>query len=101
MAERPSTKFADDHAAGNHRQIRGQRTVPAEMSQHGKIVVDNGKKDLGRQIFAIRGAEPDRAALGRVIDDVDHEAHESVNEILPCPRFAVKAAVQEIAVDIR
>ena len=71
------------------------------MSQHGHVVIDNRQKHFGRQIFAVGRREIDRAALGRVVDHVDHQAHEAVDEILPRPRFAVQAAVEQIAVDFR
>ena len=46
-------QFADDYAAGNHREIRGKRTLAAEMSEHGEVVVDDRQKDFGGQVFAV------------------------------------------------
>ena len=64
-------------------------------------LIDNRQKHFGRQILAIRSRKMDRPALGRVIDHVDHEAHEAINEILPRSRFAAQAAIQETAIDFR
>ena len=39
--------------------------------------------------------------LGGVIYDVDHKAHETIDEVLPRTRFAVEAAIQQTAINFR
>ena len=88
-------------AACDHREISGERALSAKMAQHGHVVIDDGQKHLAGQIFAICGRKIDRTALGRVVDHVDHEAHEAIYEVLPRTRFAMEAAIEQTAINFR
>ena len=94
-------KLPHNDTAGDDREVRSQRAFAAEMPQHGHVVIDNRQKHFGCQIFAIGCRQIDRAALSRVVDDVDHETHEAVYEVLPCTRFASEAAIQQTAINFR
>ena len=59
------------------------------------------QEHFGRKIFAVCRRQIDRAALGRVVDHVHDQAHESINEIFPSPRFAAQASIQKTAIDFR
>jgi hypothetical protein len=71
------------------------------MPQNCHVVVHDGKKHFSRQILAIGRRQIDRAALGRVVDDMHHEPHEPINEVFPSPGFPVQTTIQETAIDFR
>jgi hypothetical protein len=71
------------------------------MAQDREVVLDDLKKDVGTKIFAILGRESNRAALSRMADDVNHQTHEPINEVFPCPWLASKAAVEQFSIEFR
>jgi hypothetical protein len=53
------------------------------MAEHGHVVVDDGQEYFGGQVVAVSGREIRGAALGRVVDNMHHQPHETVDEFLP------------------
>lgn len=94
-------ELADDDSTGDDGKVSGQGALAAEMTEHGQVIVDDGEEYFCCQVFAIRGGEAQRPALGGVVDDMDDEPHVAVDKIFPGPRLVVQAAVEEIAVNIR
>ena len=92
-------QMLDHHAPRDHGQVGRQIAFALEAAQHREVVLDQGQKDFGAEVFAVFRREPDGAGLRRMVDDVDHQAHESIDEVLPRPRLAVQAAVEQLAVD--
>jgi hypothetical protein len=64
-------------------------------------VGDDRQEEFGRQIFLIVRGEPDRAGLGRVMNDVQDQPEEAVDEGFPGVRFATQATLEQIAIDVR
>jgi hypothetical protein len=91
--------FMDDHPPSDDCQVGCQAALAAKMAQNGQVLFDDGQEDLSDQIFAVFRREAQRAALGRMVDDVNDESHEAVDEVFPRSWLASEAALQEIAVD--
>lgn len=70
------------------------------MTQHVHILAHHGQKNLGYQILTVFRTQPQRAALGRVVDHVHNQPHEAVDEIFPGSGLPGQAALQQIAVDL-
>ena len=49
----PLEHFTHHNAPGHDCQVSGQAALAAKMSQYGKIIIDNGEKDLAGQIINI------------------------------------------------
>jgi hypothetical protein len=71
------------------------------MAEHRHIVIDNGQKNVGRQVFAVGRREIGRPALCRVTDHMHDQPHKAIDKVFPTPRFAVEAAIEQVAIDFR
>jgi hypothetical protein len=69
------------------------------MAQDGEIVLQDSEKNLARQIIAIFGPQTKPSDLASVVDNVDHESHETIHEVFPGPRLTLQTAVQQATVD--
>jgi len=63
--------------------------------------LDRVQEDFGAEVVAVGGREADTSRPSRVVDHVDHQAHEAINEILPRPRLPLQAALQQTPVNLR
>ena len=93
-------QIADHDPPRHHGQIGRQAALTAEVAQQGIVALDDRQEDLGTQVVAILGAEADAAGLGRVVDDVDHQANEAIDEVVPRPGLLLKATFQQVAIDL-
>ena len=71
------------------------------MAQDGHVVIDDREEHFRRQILAVGRRKIDATALSRMVDYVNHESHESINEILPGPNLSVQTAIQEATINFR
>ena len=58
-------EIADDDPPRNYREIGGQAALPAEVPQHGKVVANDGQKDLGTKVVAVFAGKPHACGIGR------------------------------------
>ena len=94
-------EIADDDPPRDNGQVRRQAALAAKVPQHRKIIANHAQEDLGAKIIAVLRRKANAARLGRVPDHVQHQTHEAVDEILPCPGLLLQAALQQISVDLR
>ena len=72
--------FPHNDPPGNHRQIGRQAALAAKMPENREIVLDDREKNLGAEVVQVLVRQADRSCLGRVIDHVNHQAHEGTLE---------------------
>src|SRR5437868_6696395 len=89
-----------DHSPAAHdRQISRQAAFAAKMAEHGEVVSHQSQKYLAAKVLAIFGIEPNRPRLGRMIDHMNHEAHEPIDEVFPSTGLSGQTSGQQIAVN--
>src|SRR5438045_4544461 len=70
------------------------------MPQYRELVLDRLQEHLGAQVFSVLRRDQNPPAAGRMIDHVQHQAHEAIDKVFPGARFPCDAAVEQIAVDV-
>lgn len=97
----PFHDLMNDDSSCDHREVRGQTALPAEVSKHSEIVTNEREKDLGAEIVSIIRSQGDVASVCRVANDVNDEAQEAIDEIVPRPGLALQASFQQVSIDFR
>lgn len=83
FGETSLSDLSNDNPPGNHRQVSGQRRLPAEAFQDGHVVGEERHEDFGTEVVDVVRNELSTAGVGSVIDHVDEQSDESVNKVFP------------------
>ena len=96
----PRDDFPNHDAARDHCQIGGQRTFSLETSENGKVVCEDGEKNLRAKIVGVVGTQLDAAGFRRVVDDVDEQTGKSIDEFTPRAAVASKTTLKKTTIAV-
>ena len=99
FGETPLSYLSNDNPPGNHRQVRGQRRLPAEAFEDRHVVGEERDEDFGTEVVDVVRNELSTAGVSGVINDVDEQSDESVNKVFPRTGLFGQATLQQTSID--
>jgi hypothetical protein len=82
------SQFSNDDAAGDYRQIRGQRTTSPKRPQRRHVPQQQFSESVSAKIFDIVGVEFEAMSLRGVLNYLNNQACESIDKKPPCTTLA-------------